>query len=126
MIDLEEVAREGSMSLAEAAALIGAVTGVRPRTVQVWRWASKGLRNGARLEAFQLGRKWLTTKPAVMRFLHGYRPEQDGGSVVSGPVVAAAPRCPLPASPPSADARRRQIDEARARLSGIGLHLILV
>jgi hypothetical protein len=126
MIDMEEVAREGAMSLTDAAAFIGTVTGVRPGSTQVWRWAAKGLQTGARLEAFQLGRKWLTTKPAVIRFLQGCRPDADRREAVDRPKPAVAPPCPLLETRPDPHSRKKRIEEARARLSDRGLRFIVV
>jgi hypothetical protein len=128
MMDLDEVGREGAISLSQAAAFIGEVTGRRPASTQVWRWAAKGLQTGARLEAFQMGSKWLTTRSAVRRFLQGVRPV--GGEAVSrggrAPAVASSPAIQRHADRFSVEARRRQIEDARARLSGMGLKFLLV
>jgi hypothetical protein len=128
MIDLEEVSREGAMTLAEAAAYIESIMGKRPSSPQIWRWAAKGLQDGTKLESVRLGKKWLTTKSAVARFVQGYRPNAEGFAPAALPVLSKA--LPLRVCEPHdrrlADGRLRQISEAKARLSRVGLRFLLV
>jgi hypothetical protein len=75
-----------------------------------------------------MGSKWLTTRSAVRRFLQGIRPV--GGEAVSrggrAPAVASSPAVQRPADRFSVEIRRRQIEEAYARLGSMGLKFLLV
>lgn len=68
-----EVARGEGICLAEAAAYFpaDALRCVNPATV--WRWAQKGVRaadgSRVRLEVARVGRRWLTSRAAVARFV---------------------------------------------------------
>ena len=72
--------RQSSISLPEAASLIGHLHGHKPSVTTIWRWAKKGL-NGHILETIRIGRTFRTTPAAIDRFLrrenmHRCNPDQ--------------------------------------------------
>ena len=60
--------QQNSISLSEAALLIGHKYGQKPSYTTLWRWAKKGL-NGHILETIRIGRTFRTTPAAIDRFL---------------------------------------------------------
>src|SRR5262245_58742870 len=76
----QEVISGGGLSPAQAAKRfpsVKAVGAVNPATV--WRWIVKGVRlsNGCRvkLEALRMGAGYLTSEPALLRFLRAQQPD---------------------------------------------------
>ena len=63
-----EQIQQKSISLSEAALLIGRIHGQKPSYTTLWRWAKKGL-NGHILETIRIGRTFRTTPAAIDRFL---------------------------------------------------------
>jgi len=63
-----EQLQQKSISLSEAALLIGRIHGQKPSYTTLWRWAKKGL-NGHILETIRIGRTFRTTPAAIDRFL---------------------------------------------------------
>ena len=75
-----EQIQQKSISLSEAALLIGRIHGQKPSYTTLWRWAKKGL-NGHILETIRIGRTFRTTPAAIDRFLrrenmHRCNPDQ--------------------------------------------------
>jgi hypothetical protein len=108
--DCPAVARELldglGVSFSQAARLIPAGRGGRPTSpATLWRWAQTGCRGAdgqrVRLEVARVGCRWLTSRPALERFLARLNGQQ----------------LPPPASPPRRGDRsaRRQAEIARAR-----------
>jgi transposase len=56
---------ETYMSLAEAAKFFPS----RPHIATVWRWATKGMKNGIKLDTAMIGGKRYTTEESVAKFL---------------------------------------------------------
>lgn len=57
-----------ALTMTEAAGLIGEMSGKRPSSATVWRWATKGVR-GVRLESLRVGGTLYTTQTWVHEFL---------------------------------------------------------
>lgn len=81
--DTRTLVTEPLISFSEAARLFP--TGRRARPVAastVWRWATTGVRTKdgrtVRLETLRLGSRWITTTPAVQRFLLAQQPGPAG------------------------------------------------
>jgi len=76
----------------------------------VWRWMHDGVRlpDGTivRLEAARLSGRWLTSEPAIERFLAAQTPHID---------------LPAPTAPRTPTARQRASERAAAELSRIGI-----
>jgi hypothetical protein len=77
-----------SMTLNEAAAYIGSVTGRRPPMATMYRWVQKGIRGG-KLEAHRIGGRYFTGRQAVESFLNA------AGMAVGG-VSANSPKPAVP------------------------------
>ncbi len=69
MIGLSELRQDSSLSLPEAAAMIGKYCGKKPSASTCSRWVIKGVR-GVRLEAVRIGGKFYTTAVAVHDFVN--------------------------------------------------------
>jgi hypothetical protein len=58
--------------------------------ISVWRWGLKGLpaKDGARvkLEMVRVGRRWMSSKEALIRFSEAIDPRDDDGEVPPRPV----------------------------------------
>jgi hypothetical protein len=109
---LTEIQSGGGLSLSAAGRLFPGHRGngtVDPSTV--FRWVTKGARAAdgrpVKLEAVRVGGRWLTSRPAVARF-----------------VAALTPADPTDGAPPSAPcnpaARRRASERAAAALEKMG------
>ncbi len=66
------------------------VTGVRPHPVTCWRWTTKGVSGGIKLEARKLGGRLLTSKEAVQRFLDATT-ERSQENASFEPILEAKP-----------------------------------
>jgi hypothetical protein len=110
---LAEIQAGGGLSLSAAGRLFPAHRGngtVDPSTV--FRWVTKGARAAdvrvVRLEAVRVGGRWLTSRPAVARF-------------VAALTSAATPNTDTPATTPRTPAaRRRASEKAAAALERMG------
>ena len=65
---IEITLNEHLLTLTEATSFIPGQNGKRPSVSTVWRWCRKGL-NGVRLEYVRCGRKILTSREALSRFI---------------------------------------------------------
>jgi hypothetical protein len=103
---------ETLLSLSQAARVCPPIDGKRPHASTVFRWITVGVRGGVRLECLRIGRRLCTTEAALARFFH---------EAASTPMpVPPHPRIDRK-RPPSAAARRRQIEKAEARLAKAGI-----
>ena len=62
-----DILTEGAISLNKAAREFPPIDGKRPSPCSVWRWARVGVR-GVRLQYAMIGRRIVTSKPALSRF----------------------------------------------------------
>jgi hypothetical protein len=108
---LQEITEGQGMKLAQAAKLFPPYRLGRPVTIScLIRWICDGIRTpgGGRvkLEAARLGKRYLTTKPAVKRFLAAQAAE-------AAPAAGPAPRPPA--------GRKRASDHAADELTKLGI-----
>ena len=68
MITLEDLKRQGGLTLSQAAALIGSFTGRKPSVSTCWRWMDKGVR-GVKLDSVRIGNTLYTTDHAIRTFV---------------------------------------------------------
>jgi hypothetical protein len=68
MITLEDLKRQGGLTLSQAAALIGSFTGRKPSVSTCWRWMDKGVR-GVKLDSVRIGSTLYTTNGAIRMFI---------------------------------------------------------
>jgi hypothetical protein len=112
MINLQQLAEERPISLPEAAARIGKLTGgKKPNISTIWRWCLKGCK-GVTLESICIGNKRYVTVSAIERFI-------EARSLARSPAVPVSVTITPHASPhvERHDARRReQIEAARRSL----------
>jgi hypothetical protein len=84
-------------------------SGKRLHLSTIWRWASRGIRNGERairLETFSVGGDRFTSWPAVERFLAALN-DDDGGD--------------MPTTTRTSRKRAKQIANAEKKLSAMGV-----
>lgn len=93
---------ESLLSLTEAARACPAVDGKKPHCSTLWRWMQKGVR-GVRLEHVKIGRRIVTTRPALEVFFK---------DLAAAPLPASSP---LPTSTRVRTPKQRQRDIAAAR-----------
>lgn len=108
---LAEISSGLGLSLAQAARRLPSARQDRPvSTSCIWRWIAKGIRltDGriVKLEAARLAGRWLTSGPALERFLAAQTPNLD------------MPAAPAPRSPGQ---RRRASKRAARELDRIGI-----
>lgn len=66
------VLSEDAMSIRESLAFVENYTGQTVDRTVLHRWIHRG-RKGIILEATRVGREWITSRQALMRFIHGSR-----------------------------------------------------
>ena len=111
---LEMLAHDRPMSLPDAAAYLGRITGQKPHVSTLWRWCLKGCK-GVRLDSICIGGKRFVTAAAIDEFIDAStRRRPDGGE--SPP--AASPRPPAHVMRHS-ERRRNQIEAARRRVDAL-------
>jgi hypothetical protein len=98
-----EIIRDGGLGLPQIARRFPPYRQGRPvNPSTVWRWITEGVRlpdgTRVRLEAARVGGRWLTSAPALARFM-----------------AAQTPRLGEPAPAPRTPGRRRRASEAAAR-----------
>jgi hypothetical protein len=109
---LSEIVAGLGLSLSQAARRFPSARQGRPvHSSCVWRWAREGVRlpDGyvVRLECARVSGRWLTSEPALERFIAAQTPTPD---VASSPTM---PRTPA--------ARRRDSERAAAELEKVGI-----
>ena len=112
---LETLAHDRPMSLPDAAAYLGRITGQKPHVSTLWRWCLKGCK-GVKLDSICIGGKRFVTAAAIDYFIDASTNRQNdprGASAASPPA----------SSPPLShhvmrhnERRRAQIEAARRRL----------
>jgi hypothetical protein len=119
-VRLRDLLHDQPISLLDAAAYLGRITGRKPHVSTIYRWCLKGCR-GVLLESICIGGKRFVTATAIERFIEestAARPQQN-----EQPAPPASP--PMPARALLAhvmrhnDRRRGEIDAARRRLDEI-------
>jgi hypothetical protein len=108
---LSEIAAGLGLSLAQAARRLPSARQGRPVSPScLWRWIARGiiLPDGrcVRLEAARLADRWLTSEPAIERFVARQTPQTDTEPM-------SAPRAPTQ--------RRRASEQAARQLDEIGI-----
>lgn len=109
MIDFQN---EHLLSLSEAARSIPAIDGRRPHPSTLFRWMVSGIRGGVRLEHARIGRRMVTSKEALQRFI-------DAVSEAPAPQHTPAP-APAPKRRTEKQ-RARDIAAAKKRLAVAGV-----
>lgn len=108
------------MSLVDAAAYLGRLTGKKPHVSTLWRWCLKGCK-GVRLESVCIGGKRFVTVTAIERFVEAStesRSERPEPSCIAA--VPVSPAAGLAAHVMRhGDRRRQEIESARRRLDEI-------
>lgn len=56
------------LTLEQAASILPVVGGKKPTYQMVWAWASRGAKNGARLDCARIGKRYVTTRAALAEF----------------------------------------------------------
>lgn len=102
MIDIKS---EELISLKDAAKACPTLDGKKPHLSTLWRWIAEGAQ-GRKLEHVRLGRRVVTSREALHRFMKG-----EGEPIVKSarPEIKETPK-----------RRQREIDEAAARLAARG------
>jgi hypothetical protein len=108
---MAEIAAGLGLSLPQAARRLPSTRQGRPVSPScIYRWTAQGVRlpsgEVVRLEAARLSGRWLTSAPALERFLAAQTPQLD------------APAAPAPRSPAQ---RRRASERAAAELERLGI-----
>ena len=98
---------ESLLSLSEAARACPAVDGKKPHCSTLWRWMQKGVR-GVRLEHVKIGRRIVTTRPALEVFFR---------ELADAPMPSPSPS---PSRGRTHKQRERDISAARATLADHG------
>jgi hypothetical protein len=117
---LRDLREDQPLSLTDAAAFLGKVTGQKPHVSTIWRWCLKGVK-GVRLESICIGGKRFVTAAAIERFVEG--------STAARPQQAEQPNAPASHPAPARallshvmrhnDRRRGEVEAARRRLDEI-------
>lgn len=108
---IHNLAHDRPMSLPEAAAYLGRITGQKPHVSTLWRWCLKGCK-GVRLESICLGGKRLVTAAAIDRFIDA---STRRWAEAASPAADVSPRPPAHVMRHN-ERRQSQIDAARRRI----------
>jgi hypothetical protein len=112
MIDLRNLSEERPMSLHEAAAYIGKLTGSpNPNISTLWRWCLKGCK-GVKLDSICIGSKRYVTVTAIARFIEARSRTEPPATPTA---VTVTPRA-SPYVERHAAHRREEIEAARRSL----------
>lgn len=118
MLNLSDLRDDPAMSLPEAAAYIGKLTGSKPHLSTIWRWCLRGCK-GVRLDSICIGGKRFVTAAALERFVAGTSELQSAAVVTE--VVVQPHRSPRVVR--HSQRRRQEIEAARQRLDELtGAH----
>lgn len=99
------------LTFSEAARELPSINGRRIHANSVWRWARKGI-NGVKLEAWRVGRQFVTTEVALKRFFAELAKAEHLSPSTSPRPHRHRPRLP--------QERARAIAAAEAKLQGMG------
>lgn len=114
MIDLRNLSEERPMSLHEAAAYIGKLTGSpNPNISTLWRWCLKGCK-GVKLDSICIGSKRYVTVSAIARFIEA-RSRTESPATPAPTAVNPTPQA-SPYVERHATRRRDEIEAARRSL----------
>jgi len=108
---LEHLAHDRPMSLPDAAAYLGRITGQKPHVSTLWRWCLKGCK-GVRLDSICIGGKRFVTAAAIDEFIDASTRRQPNGQPHP---PAASPRPPAHVMRHN-ERRQSQIEAARSRV----------
>lgn len=108
---LEHLAHDRPMSLPDAAAYLGRITGQKPHVSTLWRWCLKGCK-GMRLDSICIGGKRFVTAAAIDEFIDASTRRQPNGQPHP---PAASPRPPAHVMRHN-ERRQTQIEAARSRV----------
>ncbi|MFM8704965.1 MAG: DUF1580 domain-containing protein [Planctomycetia bacterium] len=108
---LEHLANDRPMSLPDAAAYLGRITGQKPHVSTLWRWCLKGCK-GVKLDSICIGGKRFVTAAAIDEFIDASTRRRPDGHP---PPPAASPKPPAHVMRHN-ERRRAQIEAARRRL----------
>jgi len=108
---IQNLAHDRPMSLPDAAAYLGRITGQKPHVSTIWRWCLKGCK-GVRLESVCIGGKRFVTAAAIDDFIDASTRRRPDGQL---PPPAAPPRPPAHVMRHN-ERRRAEIEAARRRV----------
>jgi len=108
---LQNLAHDRPMSLPDAAAYLGRITGQKPHVSTIWRWCLKGCK-GVTLESLCIGGKRFVTAAAIDDFIDASTRRRPDGQL---PPPAAPPRPPAHVMRHN-ERRRAEIEAARRRV----------
>lgn len=114
---LRDLREDQPLSLPDAAAFLGKLTGKKPHASTLWRWCLKGCK-GVRLESICIGGKRFVTATAIERFIEASTMGRDAQTEQPQPAVTPI----LPAKGMRShvmrhnDRRREEIEATRRRL----------
>jgi hypothetical protein len=91
-----DILAEGAIGLTAGARAVPAIDGKHPSPSTMWRWCRIGL-NGVKLQYARVGRRIVTSKPAIARFADAVAAADRPVGVVSPITAPAAPRKPTTA-----------------------------
>jgi hypothetical protein len=118
---LRDLRDDTPMSLPDAAAYLGRLTGQKPHASTLWRWCLKGCK-GVVLESICIGGKRFVTSAAIDQFVEASTAaSQPGVAAVTPPQPASTPKpqSPLAHVMRHNERRRGEIDAVRRRLDEI-------
>ena len=108
---IQNLAHDRPMSLPDAAAYLGRITGQKPHVSTIWRWCLKGCK-GVRLESICIGGKRFVTAAAIDDFIDASTRRRPDGQLLP---PAAPPRPPAHVMRHN-ERRRAEIEAARRRV----------
>lgn len=108
MIDIEN---ESILNLTEAAKALPPIGGKRPHINTLHRWTTRGVRGGIRLETARIGRRLVTSREALQRFVK---------AVSDAPTPEPAPRMPSTKARTQAQ-QAHAVEQAMKRLERSGI-----
>jgi len=108
---LEHLAHDRPMSLPDAAAYLGRITGQKPHVSTLWRWCLKGCK-GVKLDSICIGGKRFVTAAAIDEFIDASTRRRPNGQPHP---PAASPRPPAHVMRHN-ERRQSQIEAARRRV----------
>jgi hypothetical protein len=109
MIQLTDLLDERPLTLPEAAAYLGRLTGQKPHESTIWRWCLKGCK-GVRLESVCIGSKRYVTVPALARFIAA---RSSAASEITSEIVVQRQASPYVTR--HSEGRRAEIEAAQRR-----------
>jgi hypothetical protein len=120
-VKLRDLRDDQPLSLPDAAAYLGKMTGQKPHVSTMWRWCLKGCK-GVVLESICIGGKRFVTAASIDRFIEASTAASQpsvAGTMPPQPASSPAPRSPLAQVMRHNNRRREEIEAARRRLDEI-------